>query len=1030
LEEELYLSGICLQVVNNVDVLNKKKGSPMVNLKFKSTLLPEDTFHILEFTGEEAVSRLFRFELRLVSRDPDIDFNLALDASAHLAITTQNQTRYIHGMLSEFEQHGEWQNGLYEYRAVLVPRLWMLTQSLQNQIFQTLSVPEIVEGELGEFNNKGQHPLVMAGLLAADYEVYLVNKYEEREYVVQYKESDFNFISRLMEHEGIYYFFEHDENGEKLVITDAMATEEIAGDSYVEFNTAAATARYDRNVVYKLSRSQKQIPASVLLTDHNYRRPDLPMQATGEVAAGGIGFVNEFGAHFKEAEEGQKLATIRAEEYRCGQNVFSGESNIASFSCAKLYSLARHFRQDNNQTYMITRVKHHASQEIETWDNVGSTNYHNQFDCIPSGIHYRPQRLTPKPKLYGIMNGTIDSEQDLGRADLDEQGRYKVLMPFDISGRAPGLASRRIRMAQPYGGGGSGMSFPLVKGTEVIWTCIDGDIDRPIITGTVPNPLNPSVTNTENATSNVIKTTSGITMGFHDGAGAGAGQNATGGGAGSGLAQQQPQQNINPVTNRLPGQQLHDYSYKSATQEASKSTKYHSIEQQQQQSDINDIANYQIDFSGPVNFDRSIDSGKRLDIRVPDYKNSGDTTGDETNQDSYLRLGKTAYWEFQNADLDGFGGQKIDGESDKKGDKETLDGWFDYTDGNHLSITQGKRTDVVNGGDYTRIITQGGLKTNDPSPVQLDYFRVIDGYGWRRTTAAFLSSDTYTYGDSEEFFVGYKFDGMVGMSASAYVGGNLNVSASLDVDVHVARTYTVGFENAFEVVDGDKYSFAKKDSLEASEKIEIYVEGNDVPSVSSVQVAAVAYLATVAASAAVTPSLANSDPSTYNAMMVTHLTASAVMYAAAIAKCELLKKKAKDPTKTSLDREAQIVLNYNKGSTASEVLINASIGSEEGAGSDITLSGDNTIGITMRVGKSSITIKDDSIVFECDEKTFTFEATGLTMSDGKLTITKGDIETDDGGITINGGDVKALDGEVKANTCEFSEGKMGSFKGS
>jgi type VI secretion system secreted protein VgrG len=174
-------------------------------LRFESRALPADTFQVLQFDGEEEISKLYHFELRLVSRDPDIDFESVLQSSAQLAITAQGNTRYLNGMLSEFEQRGQWQNGLYEYRAVLVPRLWIMAQSTQNQIFRELTVPDIVHSELSSISKKGSHPLVRDGLSVDDYEIYTIRDYDECEYVVQYKETDHNFISRLMEHEGIYY---------------------------------------------------------------------------------------------------------------------------------------------------------------------------------------------------------------------------------------------------------------------------------------------------------------------------------------------------------------------------------------------------------------------------------------------------------------------------------------------------------------------------------------------------------------------------------------------------------------------------------------------------------------------------------------------------------------------------------------------------------------------------------------------------------------------------------------------------------
>ena len=251
--------------------------------------------------------------------------------------------------------------------------------------------------------------MASAGLGTDDYEIHTVGKYVPREYVVQYKESDFNFISRLMEHAGIYYYFEHDDTREKLVISDALAAEEIPAQNAAMFQNAdTAATHYDHSVVYRLSRVQRQIPGSILVKDFNYRSPSVPMQADSPVDDAGIGFVTEFGAHFKEPEEGATLATIRAEEYRCRQNVYSGESNIAGFCSGHLCSLSRHFREDYNQEYLLTRVEHHGSQDIESWGKVGGTRYHNRFFGIPAELQFRPQRITPKPKLYGIMNGVID----------------------------------------------------------------------------------------------------------------------------------------------------------------------------------------------------------------------------------------------------------------------------------------------------------------------------------------------------------------------------------------------------------------------------------------------------------------------------------------------------------------------------------------------------------------------------------------------------------------------------------------------
>jgi type VI secretion system VgrG family protein len=765
----------------------------MINLRFESRAMPVDTFHVLQFDGEEEVSKLYHFELRLVSRDPDIDFEAVLKSSAQLAITAQDNTRYLNGMLSEFEQRGQWQNGLYEYRAVLVPRLWIMAQSTQNQIFQELTVPAIIESELGSVSNKGSHPLVKDGLSVDDYEIYTIRDYDEREYVVQYKETDHNFISRLMEHEGIYYYFEQDDIREKLVVTDAMATEEIGDDSYATFQTEASASHYDSNVVYKLNRLQKQIPDSVLIKDFNYRSPSMPMQSDSLVDENGIGFVTEFGAHFKEPEQGEVLATLRTEEYRCRQNVYTGESNIAAMTCAGLYSLGQHFRSEYNQTYMLTRVRHSGSQEIESWGNVGATQYKNEFDCIPSEIPYRPERLTPKPRLYGIMNGTIDSELDTGRADIDELGRYKVMMPFDISGVGAGMGSRRIRMAQPYGGGGSGMSFPLVKGTEVIWTCIDGDIDRPIITGAVPNPLNPSVTTAENNTSNVIKTSSGITMSFQDGTGSGS-QNNTGGGAGSGLAAQQQfqKQNQNQKTSRDPKSSIPDSISETTTK---KTLPKQPIGLQQQMAGTTELNLNSAQTAAGNTY--GVTEGKQYSVGVPDYNDTGLDLADGS-KDSYLRLGKASNWEkamgvewTSKGDVDG---------TDLWLRETNLDGWFDYTDGDRVSVTQGKKIEYINGGDYDLVITDGDLETANAGHMHSSEFRKVGQWGegalpvWRKTVLDHTCSDSYSFGDSESFFLGFTFDGFLGLATELNVGGSLSGSIAASVEGYAGSkvSFTAG----------------------------------------------------------------------------------------------------------------------------------------------------------------------------------------------------------------------------------------------
>ena len=185
-------------------------------LFFTSAAADDDTFQVIRFTGEEAISKPYHFEIDLVSDDPDIDMDRMIGMPARLTIEKDGDQRHIHGVLKTFEQGDEAKSGRCYYHAELVPRLWLMTLSRQNQIYQNQSVPEIIREELLSSQSKG----ASAGISGKDFELRLTQHYVRREYVVQYAESDFNFISRLMEHEGLFYFFEQDGDREKLVITD------------------------------------------------------------------------------------------------------------------------------------------------------------------------------------------------------------------------------------------------------------------------------------------------------------------------------------------------------------------------------------------------------------------------------------------------------------------------------------------------------------------------------------------------------------------------------------------------------------------------------------------------------------------------------------------------------------------------------------------------------------------------------------------------------------------------------------------
>ncbi|MBV9156365.1 MAG: type VI secretion system tip protein VgrG [Acidobacteriaceae bacterium] len=440
-------------------------------------------FGISSFEGEESISDFFRFDLSLTATDEDVDFDSVFNCPARLTLHFETSITVFEGVLACFEQL-DGTDYVMNYHAVLVPKLWLLTLSKHNRIFQNKTVPQIV-----------LEVLRLNGFKSTEYDVSGVRKkYPQREYVVQYQETDFNFASRLLEHEGILYVFSQADPKKILFLDASQQLEPIPGDPELSYRPPTNQVATSESV-YEISMRQNMLPKEYLLQDYNWRRPSLDLNQKTDVAPNGAGIVMEYGDHYRDKNEARHLARMRKQELAWQKRVMDGRGTSPRFRAGSLFTMRDHFRFDGE--YLLTEVQHHGTQGGSGFASTASgqrpgVEYGNRFSAIPSSIPYRPLRKAVKPRLYGAMNAKVDAAGDGQYAELDDQGRYKLIMPFDTSGLNGGKATRYVRMAQPYAGEEYGMHFPLHKGAEVIWTCIDGDIDRPIITGAVPNPSNAS----------------------------------------------------------------------------------------------------------------------------------------------------------------------------------------------------------------------------------------------------------------------------------------------------------------------------------------------------------------------------------------------------------------------------------------------------------------------------------------------------------------------------------------------------------
>ncbi len=489
-----------------------QQDSPLFS--FVSSGLPEDTFQVVRFTGMEALSSLYRFEILLISRSDSVDFEQMLvdPATFRIQSAVGEQAAPYHGILEQFEQMQK-VDGFAFYQAVLVPRLWRLTLTRHNQIFLNQTPREIIDACLKD-----------GGLPDAAHESRIETNRTPWSYACQYNESHFHFFSHWTERHGYYYYFDQRGDAETLIVTDTrMSHESLQGCPTLDYTTPSGLDFLERtHVVKDFTLQVNPVPYCVKLKNSNYETPDLDLQAEATVSATGIGEVYSYGENFLTLADGQQLANIRAEELRCRHKRFHASSQVPFITPGYQFTLQGHFRHDFNGDYLITEASHEGGQEAYLTSGMGLSGaterpaYRNRFICIPASEQFRPCRQTTPPRIHGTLTARIDAASSGQYAELDEQGRYKVILPFDLSGKTDGKASTWLRKVEPYAGGDHGMHFPLHKGTEVILSFFDGDPNRPYILAAAPNPATPNVVNDQSQTQCRITTGGQNKLHFED----------------------------------------------------------------------------------------------------------------------------------------------------------------------------------------------------------------------------------------------------------------------------------------------------------------------------------------------------------------------------------------------------------------------------------------------------------------------------------------------------------------------------------
>ncbi len=472
--------------------------------------LDSDTFSVVSFKGYEHLSRPYRFEIVLASAESELDFAKILYKPCTLEIRGKGEPRIFSGLAYLF-RHVRQAGKRYIYQLLLMPRLQQLSIGANARVFLDKSCISVIEEVFKQAHVPYQNRMQSN------------SAYPKREYICQFNESDFNFVSRWLEAQGIHYFFEQQQNSELLVLSDTSLAhvpcrEKDAPMVYAPPSGLDHLQRED--VVHSFISEHCCLPESVSFKDYNYELSKAEVTATQQVDSNGQHTEYHYGDNFLGQGYGTSPAQVLAQQYGSLEGVFHGKSYCPDLRTGTTFALKDHYYTKYNANYLLYSVEHEGTdlrfmkQELSGPDRSETQLYENTFRALRADVTYRPRRTTTVPRYTGLLTAVIDAEGQGQYAELDSKGRYKVRLPFDSEDKAQGKASHWIRLSEPYAGNAAqeqafGMHFPLLKGTEVLLSYVEGDIDRPIIVGAVYNANNENPVNSGNKVQNVIKTKGG-----------------------------------------------------------------------------------------------------------------------------------------------------------------------------------------------------------------------------------------------------------------------------------------------------------------------------------------------------------------------------------------------------------------------------------------------------------------------------------------------------------------------------------------
>lgn len=471
-----------------------------------------ENFRVTHFSISDELTSLYSIDIRVVSLAEIASPDEFILKKATLFINREGSFFPYSGIITAFT-FLETSNHSFLYSVRIQPQLWKLTLNRQNRVFQRQSIPDVIKKVL---NDAGLEPYYSMSSLR-------IGNFEQREYVVQHDETDYEFVLRLMCDNGIFFHFTQEPLSrnklwttfceEKLVITDDTSVFKKIPGKPLKFRTSVDLVKIaDEELyesVFKLSVCQKFIPSSVTTKSYNYRTPEVNITSAAPIDGGNSGQIFEYGGTFKNTNDAKKKAELIAHYFAMHKTIMSAQTDCRAIRAGSIIEIIDHKRAELNDSYLVLKVKQLGSflpDEKKTF----AIDFSNTLTLLPMKRvqHYRaPVSLTPK-RMPGVYNATIEGT---GKeyASIDDMGRYKVRMAFDISDAAEADASKSIRLAQAYNGPDYGIHMPSHAGAEMIIAHVNGDPDKPVGLGTCPNADTMTPVKSDNKQQSAIVTAGG-----------------------------------------------------------------------------------------------------------------------------------------------------------------------------------------------------------------------------------------------------------------------------------------------------------------------------------------------------------------------------------------------------------------------------------------------------------------------------------------------------------------------------------------